>query len=67
MQFPTQQSEQAGLAGAVGADQADLVARVEGDVDIVEQRLDAAHQGNLLKTYHVYYLLTILLNEWPCM
>ena len=52
MQFVAQQAEQAGLAGAVGADQADLVARVERDVGVFQQRLDAANQGNLLKTDH---------------
>jgi hypothetical protein len=32
MQFSAQQGEQAGFAGAVGADEADLLARVEGEV-----------------------------------
>ena len=53
VQFAAQQAEQAGFAGAVGADQADLVAGVEGDVDRLEQRFDAAHQAYLLKTDHL--------------
>ena len=47
VQFAAQQREQARLAGAVGADQADLVAGIERDVDRFEQRLDAAHEGDL--------------------
>jgi hypothetical protein len=34
MQFVAQHAEQAGFAGAVGADQADLVAGVEGEVGV---------------------------------
>ncbi len=53
MQLAAQQSEQAGFARAIGTDQADLVAGIERDIDFVEKRLDAAHEGNLLKTDHV--------------
>ncbi|MCY1514172.1 hypothetical protein D9M68_487010 [compost metagenome] len=44
VQRTAQQPEQAGFAGAVGADQADLVAGVQKQVDFVEQRLDAARE-----------------------
>ncbi len=52
MQLATQHGEQAGLAGAIGADQADLVARIECQVDIFQERLDATLEGDLLETDH---------------
>jgi hypothetical protein len=52
MQFAAQQREQARLAGAVGTDQADLVAGIERDVRGFEQHLGAAPERDLGKTYH---------------
>jgi len=52
VQFAAQQAEQTGFAGAIGADQADLVAGIEGNVDIFEEGLDAAHQADLLEPNH---------------
>jgi hypothetical protein len=37
VQFTAQQTEQAGFACAVGSNQADFVARVERDIDVVEE------------------------------
>ena len=45
VQLIAQQREQAGLAGAVRADQAGAVAGVEGEVGAFEQRLRAAPEG----------------------
>src|SRR5271167_2802685 len=39
--------EQARLAGAVGAGDSDLVAAVDGEVDLLEQRLRTAPQGEI--------------------
>ncbi len=47
VQFAAHHGEQARFARAIGADQADLVARVERDIDLFEQRFDAAHQAYL--------------------
>ncbi|MNQ40609.1 hypothetical protein D3C85_542680 [compost metagenome] len=44
VQRAAQQPEKAGLAGAIGADQTDLVAGVQQQVDLVEQGLDATHE-----------------------
>jgi hypothetical protein len=52
MQFTAQQAEQTGFTRAVGTDQTNFVARIEGDVDLVEKWLDATHERNLLKTNH---------------
>ena len=49
MQLAAQQREQAGLARAVGADQADALARVERDVGALEQWLGPPDQGDLGK------------------
>ena len=46
VQLAAQQREQARFARAVGADQADALAGVEGDVGAFEQRLGAAPQGD---------------------
>ena len=43
------QPQQAGLAGAVTADQADAFARLDHQVDVIEQRHMAIGQGNLGK------------------
>ena len=44
MQRAAQQPKETRLARAIGADEADLVAGVQKQVDLVEQRLDAAHE-----------------------
>jgi len=49
VQLAAQKREQAGLARAVGADQADALARVERDIGALEQRLGPPDQGDLGK------------------
>jgi hypothetical protein len=49
VQFAAQQRKQAGLARAVGADQADALAGVERDVGALEQRLGPPDEGDLRK------------------
>jgi hypothetical protein len=44
MQLATERREQARLAAAVGADQADLVSRVQRQIRAVEKDLRAARQ-----------------------
>jgi len=52
VQLVAQHGEQAGFAGAVGADQADLVAWVQGQVGVFQQRLQAAHQADVGEADH---------------
>jgi hypothetical protein len=52
MQAAGQQREQAGLAGAVAADEADLLARLQGDAGLVEHDLGAAAQGDAAQGDH---------------
>ena len=44
MQLPAQQREQAGLAAAVGTHEAGLPARMELDIDVLQQAAGAARQ-----------------------
>ena len=52
VQLPAQQREQRGLAGAVGADEADALARVERDGGVLEERLGAAREGKVFESDH---------------
>ena len=52
MQFAAQHGKHARLAGAVGTDQADLVAGVERDVGVLKQDFDAAAECDLGETNH---------------
>jgi hypothetical protein len=52
VQVAVQQSEQAGLAGAVAADQTDLFAGVDRHRGIVEQHLGATAQAEILEDDH---------------
>src|SRR5688500_9104983 len=52
VQLAAQQREQAGLARAVGADQAGTVAGMQGEVGTFEQRLGAAPEGELGESDH---------------
>ena len=53
VQLVAQQREQARLARAVGADQAGVLARVEGQVGLLEEQLRAAPEADLRETNHV--------------
>ena len=50
-----EQREQRRLAGAVAADQADLLAGLDGDAGAVEHELDAAAQGELSENEHARF------------
>ena len=52
MQLIAQHRKQRGLAAAIGADQADFLAGVDGQVSCIEQHLRAAHQRQRLQTDH---------------
>ena len=47
LQAVGQQREKRRLAGAVAADQADLLAGLQHDAGLVEDQLDAAAEGNI--------------------
>ena len=49
---PGHHAKQRRLAGAVAADEADPVARIDGDAGAVEQRARADAIGDLIKTKH---------------
>ena len=52
VQAPGQQREEARLAGAVAADQADLLARLHDHAGVLENHLDAAAQGEVSNRDH---------------
>jgi hypothetical protein len=45
LQLAANQCEQAGLAGAIGANQTHLLAAMNGEADVIEQQACAATQG----------------------
>ena len=47
VQFIQQQSEQAGLAAAIGSDQTDFPAGLHGQINVFQQRFATALQGEL--------------------
>jgi hypothetical protein len=53
MQFVGQEREQRALAGAVAADESDLLAGIEGGRCALQDDLDAAAQGEVLEDDHV--------------
>ena len=57
MQLAAQQREEARLAAAVGADEADLLSGVDGQVGAVEQALGAARENEVGDAQHCDQLM----------